>query len=327
MIEPIDFLYNEVNDYTKKKKVTLYFPNVGKKMIDYGNNVIREGTTFVKGKVVLEYNYEPLLATKDFNENFAELKIARDLYQNSSTVYFSLFNSCMQWYVQIKAVKNAFNYETQIENFKKLIRHEIACPIIFYVDANSLDNVQFKKYFQWLVNRASLNNIDSVNMLLYDLENPTLKTPYNEIGAKLINSIHNIVYQRFLNFLERERISNLNKQKISKRITTNSLTSRYDKATLKYLQKALTTGNYINKMPLGNFLKCFSGKEVFPHERIFWKKSKSESYYFFSMVSDDFTIKRLNNSVMFRKGKLDSNNKPANGYAEIDRLIEGGGVK
>lgn len=323
MIEPIDFLYNEVNDYTKKKKVTLYFPNIETKLIDYGNNVMREGTTFVKGKVVLEYNYEPLLATKDFNENFAELKIARDLYQNSSTVYFSLFNSCMQWYVQIKAVKNAFNYETQIENFKKLIRHEIACPIIFYVDANSLDNVQFKKYFQWLVNRASLNNIDSVNMLLYDLESPTLKTPYNEIGAKLINSVQNIVYQRFLNFLERERVSNLNKQKISKQITTNSLTSRYDRDKLKYLHKALTTGNYIKKMPLENFLKCFSGKEVFPHERIFWTKSKSQGYYFFYAVSNNFTIIKLNNSVVCSKGKFDSNNKPDGGYEELDRLIKG----
>lgn len=326
MIEPIEILYHKDIDNTKKGKVILYIPNVGKKMIDYGNNNIREEATFVKGKVALEYNYEPLLTTKDFNENFAESKIARDLYQNLSTVYFSLFNQSMQWYAQIKAVKNAFNYKTQIENFKKLIRHEIACPIIFYVDANSLDNVQFKKYFQWLVNRASLNNIDSVNMLLYDLEGLTLKTPYNEIGAKLINSIHNIVYQRFLNFLERERNSNLNKQKISKRITTNSLTSIYDKPTLKYLHKALMTGNYINKIPLDTFLKCFSGKEVFPHERIFWKKSKSESYYFFSTVSDDFTIKRLNNSVMFRKGKLDSNNKPDGGYEELDRLIKGGGV-
>lgn len=322
MIEPIDVSYFENIDYTKRNKITLYEPNIIKKIIVDEHNKPKEVNSLIKGKLILEYDYEPLLTYKDYIETCEEAKIAKELYQNLSHLYFVLFNKCMMWYAQIKAVKKAFNYEIQIESFKKRIQNESACPIIFELDENTLNNVQFKKYYQWLVDRAALNKIDSVNVLLYDLEKPTLKNRYNEIGEKIINSIQNIVYQRFLNFLERERNSSLNKLKVSKTKPISSLTSKYDNIKLKNLRKKLLNGKYINNISTENFLKCFSGKQVFPHERIVWKKAKSQGYYFFSSVSDNFTIIRLNNSVVCNKGKFDSNNKPASGYAEIDTLIE-----
>ena len=321
MIEPFEISYTENVDYTKRNKITLYIPYVEKKMFDFGDNVIKEEYTYVKGSVILEYYHEPLLATKDYTENFEESKIAKDLYRNLSFVYFSIFNKCMLWYSHIKAVKNAFNYETQIENYKKLIRNEYACPIVFEINESSLDNVQFKKYYQWLVDKAALNKIDSVNTLLYDIEKPTIKTSHNEIGKKIINSILNIAYQRFLNFLEGERRSNVNKIKVTKNNNATSLTSNYDKAKLKIIHKKLISGRYIENIQLSQFLKCLSGNEVFPHERINWKKYKSRGYYFFSKICSSFSIQRLNNSVVYKKGKFDSNDKPGNGYKEIDDLL------
>jgi hypothetical protein len=322
MIEPFEISYTENVDYTKRNKISLYIPDIVKKMINFGENEIKEANTFVKGRVILEYYHEPLLATKDYVENFEESKIAKDLYQNLSFVYFSTFIKCMLWYSHIKAVKNAFNYEIQIENYKKLIRNEFACPIVLEINENTLDNVQFKKLYQWLVNRATLNNIDSVNMLLYDVEKPSKKIPHNEIGEKIINSIQNIVYQRFLIFLETERQRNSIKIKVARKNNSESLISNYNRHQLNVIRKELIKLKHINNISLDQFVKCLSGKDIFPHERIHWNTYKYHGYYIFSKICSSFSVKRLNTSVACNKGKFDSNNKPAGEYEELDKVIK-----
>jgi len=125
-----------------------------------------------------------------------------------------------------------------------------------------------------------------------------------------------------LNFLEVESRRNSIKNKVLKKNSTESLISDKNRHQLNVIRKELIKLKYINNIPLDQFVKCLSGKEVFPQERIHWKTSKFRGYYFFSKLCSDFSIKRLNTSVVCIKGKFDSNNKPTIGYEEIDSLLK-----
>jgi len=318
---PYDILFSDNLDLTKKRKITLYYPFIKQQKVVDENGVESIVNRFGKGKVLLEFLYEPLLSTKEYNE-LCSNRIAIDLYSSLNNLSYSIYLRCMQWYANLKAVKNSFNYGTQIEKYRKCTQNIYSCPIIHDIDKRKLDNINFKQHFINLIRTAQKNKINSTSILLYDKENPKLKEPYNEPGETITNSVINIIYERFLVFLESESHKNRNITLRTKKSAESPLISIINKKDLKSLYNKLITGKYISNKPFDDFFKCLNGQQAMPRNRIFWKKSKYKAYYFFSKICPNFSVKALNASVVHRLGKFDSNNKPRSGYSEIDILLK-----
>ena len=168
-----DMTYYEHLDHTKKNKVKIYEPSI----INVGSE---SGISFLKkGNILFDFTYDPLFESKKFKETYSHIHLAIELYNSLSHVYFSQYLLCMHWYVGIGIVKNAFNFEQQIEKYEKLINDQEACPIISLIRKDKLDNVLFEKQFRELLRYAALKDIHNVNELLKGNQNPSLKEPYN----------------------------------------------------------------------------------------------------------------------------------------------------
>jgi hypothetical protein len=160
-------------------------------------------------------------------------------------------------------------------------------------------------------------------VLLYGKKKPEIKDPITKEGREIQNAVLNIVYERFLRFLESESRKERNTIHRKKEYQEASLLSHLSRNGLKRVFNYLLEKKMIRKMVFADFLNCLNGKQIIPRNRIYWVTSKSKGYYLFSKICPNFSMKTLNASVAVPKGRFDSNNKPSHGYKEIDNLLQG----
>lgn len=157
-----------------------------------------------KGLPLYEFDYEPIFEEDVYLKllnYFDKSPVLVKLYRLMSFNYFNIFSFCIEWYTQKSNVKGAFSLKELIENYESKINSDFSCPVIKYLDLSMLDNNDFYGNLDSLIRLSEWKRISSVNVLLYGKENPQIKDTPTREGKLLINSVINIAYKRFLNFL------------------------------------------------------------------------------------------------------------------------------
>lgn len=319
----IEVLYNPKSDPTKKGKISLFVPKIIPGKTSDNKGKVAHVNKLAEGELLFTFHYEPIFSEKEYAK-ICTIDIAKKLYSHLSLQYYHLYMICMKWYLYIKEVKDSFNYEIQIGKYKKCVLNQNSCPIIREIKKSELDNINFKEKFTNLIRKANTTGISDINFLLYGKKKFTISNLKNEPTSDIGNVVNNIVYERFLRFLESESQKQKNKSLRKKEYPESSLLSHLNKNQLKRIFKYLVSPNknMIRKMELADFLNCLSGEQVIPRNRIYWLKSKSMGYDLFDKICSDFSIKKLNASVALPKGRFDSNNKPRHRYKEFDNLLK-----
>ena len=319
----------KIEDLKTKSIVSVYLPNV--EMADYeylkkefpsiANTKKQKFYKITNGFLLFEFAYEPILDIKDFNtivNKPEDYQLLEPLYSSFLNIYFQLYKECIKWYKENSIVKGVFDIEEQIELYQNVIIDDYSCPILKQLDITRIRNLNFKKAFVQLLKKSLLEKITSLNYLLYGTEIFVIREmKYTSEAEEVINTIINIVYRRFNNFLNEELKLNPNKKTAKKPISkTSSLNTYLNREQLKLLHKSLIESNFINKIKIENFVNCLSGKKVDPSLRIVWKKSKREACYLLSLICINFKISKLNASVQKSKYIFDSNDHKKNAYYE-----------
>ena len=190
------------DDYTKAEKVSV---------------------SGIEGLERFDYDYKPLLTIEKYNlllSVYENSNVLKELYSFSNQIYNSLSFSCYNWYDENNASEDVFDLETEIKKFYSKEIDNNCCPILKEVDFNNITDVNYYSHLEDLVIKSKIENITSVQVLLYGIEHdwPVPRDfQYTQLGNLLFNSIFNIVYKRFLNFLLEQQ------EKLSiKKITTRS---------------------------------------------------------------------------------------------------------
>jgi hypothetical protein len=183
--------YDDNIDFTKSGKINAYAAS--------GFNYLE------KGEKLFDFDYIPILE----NEVYKELLVYYDnsiilveLYKTISFNYFSLYEACIKWYNENSKSFDAFNLDTQIRKYELKVLDNFCCPIIRYLDLDLFDNTNVFRNIKSIMSYSETKNINSINILLYaDNEIIRINQPPTDHGKLLLNSIVNIVYNRFLKFL------------------------------------------------------------------------------------------------------------------------------
>jgi hypothetical protein len=325
----------KIEDLKTKSNVSVYLPNV--ELANY-ENLKKEFPSLVNiknknfykinnGFLLFEFTYEPLLDLKDFNlivNNPEEYQLLEPLYSSFLYIYFQLYKGCIKWYKENSMVKGAFDFEEQIELYQNvIIDDDYCCPILKDLDTTRIQNINFKKAFVQLLKKSLLEKITSLNILLHGTEDFVIRElKYTAEAKEVINTIINIVYRRFNNFLNEEQKLNSNKQTKKSIRKTGSLSCFLSPQQLKLLHRSLIEDNFINDMKIENFINCLSGKKIDPSLRIQWKKSKRQACYLFSHISTNFQISKLNATVKKSNKIFDSNDySKKSHYADLLAIL------
>lgn len=287
---------------TKYKELKKKFPNLSN---EKSNKFYKNS----KGFLLFEIEHEPLLEFEDFKRivnDPNDYPLIGNLYDHFLNTYFHLYKECMYWYMQNTAVKGVFDYEEQVMRYEALVVDKHSCPIIKEINVQHILNYNFKKEFVLLLKKSFLDKKLSVNSLLYGTDNSPIKPKYTSDAEDVMNTVINIVYRRFKNFLYSEMSLNIPKNKIN---YNRSLTTYFNNRQLKLLHQFLIESEYIDKISLEKFVNCLSGRDVSPIHRIVWKKSKPKAYFLFSLISTNFQIAKLNVSVKKGVRDFDSNDR------------------
>lgn len=183
----------DIKDVTKAQKVSA-FTVAGKNSLENG----------VK---LFEFDYKPILEEKEYDNlklRYDSPEILEELYKSMSFAYFTLYTECMRWYVENTKVSGAFNLEEQLKKYQTNIVDDFCCPIVKYLDANLMSNLNFYSNLKRIFLFSEDRKINSIDILLYGSETPIIPQPPTSLGKNLINSVINIVYRRFGDFLEIE---------------------------------------------------------------------------------------------------------------------------
>ena len=161
-----------------------------------------------KNEILCKYFYKPILNENEleilYNEYFYT-PLIKELYVRSCGLYEFTYTPCMMWYNDLNRVKDVFDINYQIEKYKQKKIDDYSAPIIKDLDLENLDNINIYRIFKEIILHSEKYNIKSVNMLLNGTEE--IKLQHTFLGNQLSNSINNIVYKRFLTFLENEQYS------------------------------------------------------------------------------------------------------------------------
>jgi hypothetical protein len=205
----------DINDFTKPNKVLMYAAS--------GKQVLENGVQ------MFEIDYEPLFEENEYLKllkDFDESPLLINLFKLMSFNYFTFYSQCICWYSEISKVNGAFNLKELVEKYESKKVDDYSCPVLKYLDLNLLDNINFYKNINTTMRLATLKNIKSINFLLYGKKNPKFKESPTTEGKLLLNSVLNIVYNRFLKFLKSKNESNKSsssKRKKSESVTASSL--------------------------------------------------------------------------------------------------------
>ncbi len=317
LIDPYKITFTENLDSKKKGKVAYYDVD---KIVD----TTKKSLKYIKGELLFDHLNEHLLDDKNYKRLLKKYPITESLYNSLMHLFNNKYGSSIAWYKEILATTKSFDFVRQIEDYEKFIRKKYSCPILKEIDPNNINNVNYLAHFEYSLRLAEANNISSVNQLFYGVKKPDFKKHRpNQLAVEAYNIISNIVYFKFLNFLQSQKQSNENKKKrLKQKSGPFSLTTKWSILKLKNLHKTLVDRHYIYDTSFNSFKKCLSGLEIAPpDQRIKWGKSKSKGYYLFKNICDDFSIILLNKSVFIKGKKFDSNDNPRHGYKEIDDLI------
>lgn len=195
ILKAFDSCMHDLKDYTKSKKVTIFFASGNKKL--------------KQGDIAFEFDYEPI-----FEEN--EYLRLLNYYENSTTLiniydlmcykYFTIYFICIKWYIEKSKVTEILNIKEVIHNYEIKTVDEFSCPILKCLDLTLLNNDNFFGNIKSIMSKVEIEDITSLDILLYGTEKfdlINLPIPTKE-GKLLLNSVVNIAYKRFLNFLLRE---------------------------------------------------------------------------------------------------------------------------
>jgi hypothetical protein len=162
-----------------------------------------------RGAFLFQYEYKTLLSYEDYEtllsmHNYTSVTI--NLYRTISLIYNSTYAECIKWYYQKSRIKDVFDINKEIDDIKNLKINKLACPIIGNVTHNNLEDVDVFNWIKATINKSYLNKISNVEDILYKKEKVKNKfnRNYNDNGKDVINKINNIVYKRFLIFLEKQ---------------------------------------------------------------------------------------------------------------------------
>jgi len=236
----------EINDFTKPNKVLMYAAS-GKKVLE-------------NGVQMYEVDYEPLFEENEYLKllkHFDESPLLIHLFKLMSFNYFTLYSQCICWYSGISKVNGAFNYKELMEKYESKKVDDYACPILKYLELDLIDNINFYKNINTIMRLATLKNIKSIDVLLYGIKNPKITELFTPQGKLLINSVQNIVYNRFLNFLEIQK----NKKKIESAVSNVKLKPELTSKEMPSQKTVLFDNLFINPKLIEECLELLRDNE------------------------------------------------------------------
>ena len=158
-----------------------------------------------KGQKLFDFDYIPILEEnvyKELLDYYDNSIVFVELYRIISFNYFTLYADCIKWYIENSKSFDAFNLDIQIRKYELKVQDNFSCPIVRYVDLEFLDNINVFRNIKNIMSYSETKNINSINILLYgDNEIIRINKPPTVHGKLLLNSIVNIAYNRFFNFL------------------------------------------------------------------------------------------------------------------------------
>lgn len=159
-----------------------------------------------KGQKLFDFAYETILKDEEYKKlltYYDNSILFVELYRRISFIYFDHYTACTKWYIENSKSLAAFNLEAQIKKYELKIQDDFCCPIVRYLDMEMLDNVNIYRNIKTIMAESESKNIDSINILIYgDNELIRINQPPTFNGKILLNSIVNITYHRFLQFLK-----------------------------------------------------------------------------------------------------------------------------
>lgn len=242
-----------IDNCTKPQKVTVYTA-----IPDQQEN-----------RPLFEFEYKPILEQNEYLilcQQFDGLPILVSLYNHLSCFYASLYMQCITWYKENVMVKEAFNFAEQIKKYELRIADPFSCEIIHLLDPSCLDNINFYNNLKVVIRLALEENISSLNILFFGKQEPILKCPYEPRFKLLENSVRNIVYYRFLEFLKQQApLDNKDEVKLS------SITNNFDYINVNEVFdhfKILVEKKHLSEEDLINYLNFAFDKKQTP-KRLF----------------------------------------------------------
>jgi len=187
-------------DYTKEGMISV-FRAIGQKHVE-------------EGEELFKFKYTPLLESCEYLKLLKQYENAPffvELYNYFSSVYFFLLESAFKWYFENTKVYNAFDNVKQLDIYDTKYVNDFSCPIVSYLETDSLNNINFYQNIQSLYRYSEQNDIKLVGNLIYIDDNEILfKKQKTALGKIALNSIVNIVYLRFRPFLMQPQIKTKN---------------------------------------------------------------------------------------------------------------------
>lgn len=197
----------DINPLFKKYDSTTYDENVDFTKSGIINVYAASGLNYIeRGVKLFDFDFSPILEDEVYKEllvYYDNSIVLVELYRTISFVYFTLYVDCIKWYIENSKSLGAFNLDAQIKKYELKVQDDFSCPIVRNLDLEFLDNVNVYRNIKNIMADSETKNINSINILLYG-DNKTLRInhPPTVHGKLLLNSIVNIVYYRFLEFLK-----------------------------------------------------------------------------------------------------------------------------
>ena len=164
--------------------------------------------SLVYGEKLFDFQYIPLVEKQIMNKLMYEYdnsKVLSDLYRLIQFLYITNLEQTYKWYYEHLNDLTFDKLQKELQSYSELKIKGFGCPLLNYLDPNTLLNKNIIKNIKAIVNHSELNEIDSINVLLYGTDNINFqKREMTDLGKILHNSVLNTIFYRFEEFLNSE---------------------------------------------------------------------------------------------------------------------------
>ena len=111
-------------------------------------------------------------------------------------------------------------------------------------------------------------------------------------------------------------------QDANEREGKNTIQTKLNSEQLKTLRNDLIGKGYIEFISENDFMYLLSGKPLASTGKIRWNKSKKMAINLLDKITVNFSLATINQCIETDHKPFDSNDRPANGYKEIEDIIK-----
>lgn len=324
-----DYCNLEVENIYQEQIVSVYTAHVIE-LVEKNNTSENLGTekskiNFGAEVLLFKFKYFPLF---EFSARANLLKIYQSTPQFMSLLesiefrYFSLYKNCVNFYVEklSTATDREEFLKKEIEIFKRHDAQKHSYFLFHLINESPIQNPNVLINLKQLLHYKEGNNIEDINLLLDEKSISIESKERIKLVRELFSSIENIVYNRFLEFLEGEKNKIYNP--LSEEVNSVIEKSRIEKATSLF-NFAVING-WMDKEFKDSFIALSNGEKI--KSKIIWKgslvllkmliaNSHSKEYKIFPIKNGEdyeFILNsfrpdyKMRKSIKFKKYKLTS---------------------